>query len=422
MDVAARSIVPDATNLREVAAALRALSASKGDGTDRAFATNLEEIALEIDAAVKRSGAERDSRSLCVTARRLRWLAWSCHGDAPTTVMLIRLAKEMEDGAERLTVGARNLLPALAVSVALAIAVAAWVLDSPFVPRTAETAKAVPVPPPAPPTIMAAPERPEPPIARTVQPEIAAPPTIVAAPAEAERPIARAVQPEIAAPPTIAAAPAQPEPPIAQTVQPEIAAPSGPTASVVPPTPLPVAEAPPRPSGTVAEPKSIAKSEATTPKPASADETRTQITRFLDTVLPGSNVLSSAPPAIGAAAPKRVAKPKAASAQTSRAERLAPAGEARAQITRFPDTVVPSSDVLPSAPPAADAPPTIGATAVEGGAAAPVPLGATVSPGSRECVPYLADTRLSERSEPVLGLACRDGQGQWRRMSETPRQ
>src|SRR5258707_320182 len=100
MDIAARAIVPDATNLREVAAALRA---AKSDGADSGFARNLDEITIEIDAAVKRSAAGGDGRSLQVTARRLRWLAWSGDGDAPTTVMLLRLAKDMDEGAERLT-------------------------------------------------------------------------------------------------------------------------------------------------------------------------------------------------------------------------------------------------------------------------------------------------------------------------------
>jgi hypothetical protein len=342
MDVAARSIVSDATNLREVAAALRALLASKGDGADRAFATNLEEIALEIDAAVARGATGRDSRSLCVTARRsrwdvrvdewvrrcrslcvtarrVRWLAWSGDGDAPTTAALLRLATEMEEGAERLTVAARNPLPAVAMLLALAIA--AWGLFSPFLPWTAETEKAVPAPPPAP-TIMAAP-----------------------------------IQPE-------------PEPPIAQAVQPEIAALPRPTARVAPLA--------------VAESKSIGKSEATTPKPrrverpATPDEARALTEPFLDTVGSGTNVQSPAPPAAPASA------------------RQAPA-------------------------PAAEAPaPTIEAAGVD--AVAPVPLGATVPPDPRDCVPYLAKTTLDGRSQSVSGLACRDAQGQWRRVSETLRQ
>jgi polysaccharide deacetylase 2 family uncharacterized protein YibQ len=104
-------------------------------------------------------------------------------------------------------------------------------------------------------------------------------------PAPSVEPAAQTVQSELALPPTTAAAPAQSEPPIAQTVQPEIALPSGPAPSVASPTPR-VNKATPRSSGTVAEAKIIAKSDATAPKPVIVDEARMQIMRFLDTVVP----------------------------------------------------------------------------------------------------------------------------------------
>jgi hypothetical protein len=299
--VAARSIAHNATDLCEIAAALRALLTSKCDGAHAAFATDLAEIALEVDAVVKQDAVGRGGRSLRVTARRLRWLAWSGNGDAPTRATLLRLAKEMdketEAGVERPRVAARYPHPALAVPVALAIV--ACGLYSPLVSRTAATEKKVPV--------------------------------------------------ALPAPRTVAAAPAQLGPPMAETVRPEIAAPSWPTASVAP---SPVAKTPPRSSNAVAEPKGVDKSEAAAPKPRPT-------------------------------------------------ERATAADEARKQIGRFLDAVVPGGHGLPPAPKAG----------VEKGAAAP--------PGPRDCMPYLADATLSE---PALGLACRNTPGQWQRMSEPPLQ
>jgi hypothetical protein len=451
MDGGARSIVDDATDLHEVAAALRAFLASKGDAADHAFATNLEEIALEIDAAVNRSATGDDKSTLRVIARRLRWLAWSDGGgDIQTTVTLLRLATEMEEGAERHPSRARKLLPALAVVVAVVIVAAAWSLYSPLRSRTAASETVPPSSPPAPPTVVAAPSQPEPPITRsilpdnvlpatataaaptrpvqpqppiapTASPDIAAPATMVAAPVQPgpaiartmvaapvqpEPPIARAVSPDIAVPATMVAAPAQPEPPMAQTAQPDIGLPSRPAASVPPP---PVAEAPARSSGAA-------------PKPPTIDQARLEMKRFLDTL--GSGVAPTAPAPSGAAAPKHAAKAKAASApKTRRADRPAPAKEALTQVPSVSDTVVQGPAIPPSAPPRTEAPATTaGAAAVNAGAAAPVPLAVAAPVVSRECVPYLADAKPGDRSEPTLGLACRDAQGQWRRMIASPRQ
>jgi hypothetical protein len=93
---------------------------------------------------------------------------------------------------------------------------------------------------------------------------------------------------------------------------------------------------------------------------------------------------------------------------------------------------VPSPDQAPAAPgarqaalpPAIRAPVSLLATAPAkalGDAAEPSPTAGTSAPSQRECIPYSSDTTMSGRSEPVQGLACRDANGTWRRMSEVPR-
>jgi surface antigen len=49
----------------------------------------------------------------------------------------------------------------------------------------------------------------------------------------------------------------------------------------------------------------------------------------------------------------------------------------------------------------------------------PAPV-AAAAVGQRECRPYTSSTTLSGRSITVQGIACRDGDGQWRLVSEVP--
>jgi hypothetical protein len=288
MAVAARSIVSDATNLREVAATLRAILAAKGDGVDRAFAANLEAIALEIDAAAERSAASDrapDSRSLRVTVRRLRWLAWSA--DRPTAALLLRLAKEMEERARwRRLRRARAPLPMPSVALRVAALTLLEAKDgwqwatAPMRRRLAGTMTAV----------LAV-------LAKAVW----------GLPSLPDARIAEAVKTVPASPPARPATQAAlaPEPQVAATAPTAADAPQPPPASAVP---APMAELAPRSSDSVAEPKSVAQSEAASaPKPrrasrprraarqAPADETRSRMPHALDAAGTGTEVLPPAP-------------------------------------------------------------------------------------------------------------------------------
>jgi surface antigen len=53
------------------------------------------------------------------------------------------------------------------------------------------------------------------------------------------------------------------------------------------------------------------------------------------------------------------------------------------------------------------------------GAGAPAATASAATP-QRECRPYTAATTLTGNAMPVQGIACRDGDGTWRLVSEAP--
>jgi hypothetical protein len=367
MSTAARSTVPDIADLRETAAAVRAVAKrSSGDGEADA---SLEAVAAEMEITAEKSAAQdgsaargraRHMRYLELKARQLRWMAWT--GDTRRASELLKLAKELEDRADRLKGQARafagggGLLAREApwvrfapVAVATIIGLAAVILSGDrWLPSRAdswtgatETALDPPVPPPADP----------------------APPTAVAA-----------------LPPSISIAP-PPQQPMVAVLATRLAA------------------------EIVASERRVAKLEpAGEPKPR----------RVARAAAP-----ADAPPAVRQPDLSRGGRDDAARAP------LPPTVDAAA---------APPPDQPPSAPDARQAalPPSTATgspvplvarapAAALGEAAEPAPAAGTSAPSPHECTPYSSDTTMSGRSEPVRGLACRDADGTWRRMSEVPR-
>jgi hypothetical protein len=398
MTIAAPSMVSDATNLREVAAALRAFLAAKGGDVNRAFAANLEAIALEIDAAAHPSAAP-DRSSLCVTAQRLSWFALC--SDVPTADLLLRLAKEMEesawrsggpraplptpqeappvawpaqleakDGGRRATTPVRrSRLAGVARAMLAVLAIAVCGPPSPPPPRIAQAEKAVPASPRTPPAISLV-AMPEPPVAATAPAGADAPPPpiteaektmpasspAISAGPTPESPVAAtaptaadASPPRIAAtektspaspavPPAISAAPT-PESPVAAATPPHADASPPPAPSTAPD---PVAEVAPRSSDAVAQPKPLANSEAgIAPTPRRAvrsapiDETQSGMAHALAAAGTGTEVPPPAPPSPANTQPARGWGMEAsAPAKPRRAARPEPADEARTLMLR----------------------------------------------------------------------------------------
>ena len=54
------------------------------------------------------------------------------------------------------------------------------------------------------------------------------------------------------------------------------------------------------------------------------------------------------------------------------------------------------------------------------GRRAPSPIEQEAAGGRRECRPYTANSTLAGNGIAVQGIACRDGDGQWRLVSEVP--
>ncbi|HXZ01155.1 MAG TPA: hypothetical protein VEI03_14235 [Stellaceae bacterium] len=337
MAVAAPSIASDAISLREVAVALRAFVAAKGGQVGRAFAVNLEAIAREIDAAAQ-PGAAPDHDSLCAIARRLCWFALC--SDIPTADLLFRLAKATEESVSR-PAAARALLPLRAAPAPLtaedgrqravrpvrwrwlaggatamlaALAIAVWGLSSPPAPRIVNAEKTVPVSPPAPPTISAAPEP---------EPES---PVVATAPAAIDVPAPPAI--DAPAPPAASAAPADTEEIVLRNA--------------------------------VAEPQPTASFEAASaPKPrrsAPAGETQSRMTRALDAAGTDKAVPPPAPPsAAHAQEARRPGMGVSTPTKMPRAARPEPADAARALMLRELGLVGGARTEV--APPASDATP-----------------------------------------------------------------
>lgn len=100
----------------------------------------------------------------------------------------------------------------------------------------------------------------------------------------------------------------------------------------------------------------------------------------------------------------------------------------------FPPPTAPAAQAAPSAPPAAapsvqegvaTGPPmqlvrqAAQASPGANGAGAPVAAASAATP-QRECRPYTSTTTLTGNAVPVQGIACRDGNGPWRLVSEVP--
>ena len=103
----------------------------------------------------------------------------------------------------------------------------------------------------------------------------------------------------------------------------------------------------------------------------------------------------------------------------------------------FPPPSAPAAQATPSPPPAttpsiqegaATGPPVqlvrqpVQASAAANGAGAPAAAAASAATPQRECRPYTSTTTLTGNAVPVQGIACRDGDGPWRLVSEVPAQ
>src|SRR6266851_3624141 len=107
MSTATRSTAPDVTDLCEIAAAVRAVAKRSG-GAGEADAS-LEAVAAEMEITAEQSAAQDGSaargrarriRYLDLKARQLRWMGWT--GDTLRATELLKLAKQLEDRADRL--------------------------------------------------------------------------------------------------------------------------------------------------------------------------------------------------------------------------------------------------------------------------------------------------------------------------------
>jgi hypothetical protein len=368
MSTAAPSVVSDTTDLREIAAVIRACAKRNGDDDARRCDASLEAVAAELETTAGQSAAQttRDQQInfLDLKARQLRNLAWT--GDMALSTELLRLAKKLESAAGRLKGAARpaggaggravkrkrrwtRFAPG-AAAMAIGLAAIVWVGEGWF--------------------------------SSLGQSRIGATKT--------------EGNPPASMPP---AAPPQPTAPLV-------------TGTARPPPPKPA-------MGVVATrlaAEVLARAQRVV-KPDAASEPRARrVTRITAVV--------EAPSAIGQLDLSRGHVDAAAFPPPIDAASVPPPADT-------PDRPPSPPDARQAAlPPVAPRSPSIGGPVPLVSAAPALASGLTAPPesipaisalNSRECVSYTSDRSMSGRSEPVQGLACRDVSGRWQRQTEVPR-
>jgi hypothetical protein len=378
MSTAAPSVVSDTTDLREIAAVIRACAKRNGDDDERRVNASLEAVAAELETTAGQSAGQTSTREQQISffdlkARQLRNLAWT--GDMALSTELLRLAKKLESGAGRLKGAARptggaagravkrkgrwtRFAPgAVAMAMAIGLAAIVWAGEGWF--------------------------------SSLGESRIGATKT--------------AGNPPASMPP--ASPPAAPPQPTAPPV----------TGTARPPPPKPA-------MGVVATrlaAEVLARAQRVV-KPEAASEPRPRrVTRITAAV--------EAPSAIGQLDLSRGHVDAAASPPPIDAASVQPPTDTP---DLPPDRPPPPPDARQAAlPPVAPRSLSIGGPVPLVSAAPALASGLTTPPesipatalNSRECVSYTSDRSMSGRSEPVQGLACRDVSGRWQRQTEVPR-
>jgi hypothetical protein len=372
MSTAAPSVVSDTTDLREIAAVIRACAKRNGEDDGRRVNATLEAVAAELETTAGQSAAQTSTRDqqisfLDLKARQLRNLAWT--GDMALSTELLRLAKKLESAAGRLKGAARSTAGAGgravkrkgrwtrfapgAAAMAIGLAAIVWAGEGWF--------------------------------SSLGDSRIGATKTAGSPPASMPPASPPAAQPQPTAPPVTGTARPPPKPAMG-VVATRLAA------------------------------EVLARAQRVV-KPEAASEPRPRrVTRITAAV--------EAPSAIGQLDLSRSHDDAAAAPPPTDAASVRPP-------TDTPDRPPPPSDARQAAlPPVAPLSPSIGgpvplvsaAPALASGLTTPPEsTPATSSANSRDCVSYTSDRSMSGRSEPVQGLACRDLSGRWQRQTEVPR-
>jgi hypothetical protein len=372
MSTAAPSVVSDTTDLREIAAVIRACAKRNGDDDERRVNASLEAVAAELETTAGQSAGQTSTREQQISffdlkARQLRNLAWT--GDMALSTELLRLAKKLESGAGRLKGAARPTGGAAgravkrkgrwtrfapgAVAMALGLVAIVWAGEGWFSSlgesRIGATKTAVNPPasmPPASPPV-APPQPTTPPVTGTARPPPPKPAMGVVATRLAAEVLARAqrvVKPEAASEP---------------------------------------------------RPRRVTRITAAVEAPSAIGQ--------LDLSRGHDDAAAFAPPIDAASARPPADTPDRPPPPDARQAALPP--------------VAPRSPSIGGPVPLVSAAPAL----ASGLTTPPESIPATSALNSRECVSYTSDRSMSGRSEPVQGLACRDVSGRWQRQTEVPR-